>query len=476
MIRTVVAVCVGLALAGCLATPTHHCATATDCGADEQCVALAVDDQRCARVSEFCDSGLAWTEDAGDVAGACVDGAAPAPWNPCLVQAAVTETDTCATEVCTEDPRCCTREWSDTCVNLADRLCALSCGRVGAFVGVDETWVGAWNGVEYQPFWVDDSLAGHTVLSVAFGDYDFDLLPDLATCEDGVASDAAIRIYHNDGDGDFTLDRALPSQLPCWDLDFVDADGDGGVDVVATGNGEIDWVRNDHGLWADPAQIAATGFLVDSDWADVDGDGRMDVAVARYESNLSVLRNEGATFTTWYDSPDAASFPRYKSMCWGEVDRVGGLDLLIGGENFLRLVPNTDSNEFAAGTPFLDRADDDTPTALLVDVDEDTDLDVLAFALSGPLRVFRNDVEGGGSGFTQTPRWVSPAALFPDTVGEGRMEVGDATSDGHLDLVACATGASCQLWVGAGDGTFTEAWAPGDARAIYDVALTSDWR
>jgi hypothetical protein len=467
-------------LAACLTTPTHHCADASDCGADEQCVAVAPDDLRCARPSEFCDSGLAWADDAGDHAGSCVDGGAPLGWNPCYPQpSAAAQTDTCATDVCAADPRCCTREWSETCVNLADRLCGLQCGAVAAFVGTGETWVGAWDGSDFASFWSDD-VTGHQIQAVAWGDYDGDLLPDLATCEDGQVADSAIRIYHNDDAGNFSLVKAAPSGQLCWDIDWVDVDADGDLDVAATGAYDLEWVENDDGLWADAVTGVVQGFLVNTDWADIDGDGRMDAAVARYEQSALVLHNDGdpAAFSTMYDTNDTASAIRYESANLADVNAIGGLDLLLSGDSFVTVVPNTDSTNFAAGAPLLQVADNDYVRSYLVDLDGDGDNDVIAFAMGyGPLRVYRNNDNGGvGTGYTMTPLWDSGDPPFLNNADDGGMAIADVDGDHELDVVMCTAGDYCQMWLGTGDGSFTRQWDPDGARRIFNVALTSDWR
>src|SRR5205085_530164 len=81
--------------------------------------------------------------------------------------------------------------------------------------------------------------------------------------------------------------RAVPSGMLCWNIAFVDFDFDGSVDVVANGTFiGAQWVRNDHGLWADEVDAVEQAYVTDIDWADYDGDGKMDAAVARYEDSM----------------------------------------------------------------------------------------------------------------------------------------------------------------------------------------------
>jgi len=465
--------------AACVPTPTHHCASNDDCGGGGTCVAVGDGDMRCSIGADSCDSSLRWSDDAGDLAGTCVAGSAPLDWDPCVEGIASNHNDSCSGTVCAEDERCCTREWSDQCVQLADRLCSLGCGDAAAFVGIGETWVGFWDGSQYVERWSDD-VTGHDIDGVAWGDYDNDGKPDLVTCEDGTLPDSAIRVYHNDGFS-FSLVKASVSGLLCWDIDFVDMDGDGDLDVVANGAYEGEWMRNDNGLWDEQTTAVEQAYLTEMDWADVDGDGKMDAAVARYELSMHVDQNNGTpTFTTIYDSGDGTANPppRYQSVTWGDVDEVGGLDLAVAGEGFLRVIPNTDPNGFAAGARTLDPPSGDVDQVRFIDADEDGDLDVLAVANDAPMRLYRNDDNGGvGTGFTGTPMWESGTTVpFSAPIEDARVAIGDINGDQHEDILICGQGDYCQAWLSNADGTFTKDWDPPDQRHIEDVALTNDWR
>jgi hypothetical protein len=467
-------------LVGCVATPVHRCLDDSDCRSGDTCWSTGApgsDEQRCARDDAACGSGLRWADDAGDLHGACVEPFDPVTWSPCVVHAVVDQDEPCAREVCTREPRCCAREWSDTCVALADQTCGTACGAMAAFVGGSGQAtgpallsVGEWNGAEFVEIWTSPAPPlDEVVAAVAWGDYDADRTPDLVTCRLGAQT--TLEIWHGEPTGWTSVYQRPAGTALCQDLDWVDIDGDGDLDVLAAAAYNAILVEhNADGGWSDPSSVTGLemGFLNAIDWADLDGDGLLDAAASRYTDDYIVERNTGDDFMLVFDPAAMHDADHdYRDIAWGDADRAGGLDVLLAGRMVLQVVSNTAADGFTEGATLMDETVGVVASAVWVDVDEDGDLDVVALAMGAPLTAYRNDGAGAfGAG------WSSGEDAFAATANDGTLTSADVDGDRHVDLVACAETDDCRVWLGDGAGAFTEAWDPASTRPLVNLALT----
>jgi hypothetical protein len=488
-------------MVACLRTPSYQCQTSAQCGTDGRCEGNSF----CSVPDPGCASGHRWgagSPESGQCVGADVADAQPAdaapgrPVNVCLVQAKRSPNDSaCVADVCAAMPRCCTREWSDQCVQLAETRCQTPCGTVLATIGKGRVRVLKWNGAGYAPLWSKATFTNDSYAGIAWGDVDGDLKPDLATCEGhvetGTMAPGRLCIWTNGGGcGEAFCELKCIDVGDCQRVAWIDADGDGDQDVIATGAYVSYLWLQDQGLFASTPDGAPLGMNIvpDFDWADLDGDGVLDVALAGYDTPVRVARvtvggDEKLTLMeTWND--DSAA--RHRQVGFGDVDGDGALDLYVTGDDLVHVWKNTSSTTFTASAPpYFDHPGFSVSGAAFADVDEDGDLDLVVTADASNVAVLRNNNRGPqpSATFTQTPAWQSV-----ETFGDARIAIGDVDGDHHLDVVVGAVpatpAAATSVYLarpaepgklGKASPKDTASWVDPDAATVRGVALTGSW-
>jgi len=151
---------------------------------------------------------------------------------------------------------------------------------------------------------------------------------------------------------------------------------------------------------AQQAGVAQVNYGISCAWGDYDNDGFQDLFIAGFTPQpCKLYRNNGDG--TFADSSriiglDQTGQQRATSVCWGDVNRDGWLDLLVGnydGANWLLLNQN--------GRKFIDRSKEygltesyKTESANLVDVDADGWLDIVTLNDEGPVRLLTGSEKG----------------------------------------------------------------------------------
>ncbi len=344
-----------------------------------------------------------------------------------------------------------------------------------------------------------------TVARFAIGDIDGDADPDI------VPALGLLLPYVNDGSGRFTLgSRLSEQQMYAKDVAAVDVDGDRDVDLLAAGEIRSRLLLNDgQGRFADatvramPIIDIAHGVL-----GDLDGDGDGDAATTGSPPSSGVWRNDGRGWFTQTTSniPYQGAYPivaldvdgdrdldlllisgtspqlylndgsagfthgtagrlpslRVNYVVAGDVDGDGDIDAVTSQLDYgpLTLLSNDGRGVFTART----LAAVPSRAMLLVDVDRDGDLDLLAGEYGRRLRQFRND--GRGS-FTEAVASTMPAT----TVWATEIAAGDIDGDGDQDLVIAS---GLLLYLNDGLGGFTDGTVsriPGGLRSPVEIAL-----
>jgi len=360
--------------------------------------------------------------------------------------------------------------------------------------GGSETWgVVVWNdGAGTFSSSSAHRATGGAATVITTGDLDADGAMDLVLGHD---APAGVAVLLGSGDGDFAAGGNEPWDARPRDLDVVDLDGDGALDVAVLGAGAVGVLTGDGagGLDASRLFVASAGGT-DVDRGDLDGDGNVDLVVAEPAPDiaddgfLDVLlgRGEGTFETgdaqivadTWLGHPvhaadfdsdgdgdlvTAALVPWDVSILLGEgtlfgdptavgagdaawslasadLDSDGDLDLAAGGFTGVTFLTNDGDAGFDAATIVVPSGAEGG--IALGDFDGDGDVDAASPGFPD-VNVFTNDGTGSFSG---APHMGS----FP-----GSLAAADLDGDGSLDLVAAeGQGDGASVSWGGGDGTF----------------------
>ena len=289
---------------------------------------------------------------------------------------------------------------------------------------------------------------------------------------------AEVRVYENDGSGQFDTYVSFPSgvtgQLA---MTVMDIDQNGYPDLVVSnwaqntsyslmnaGTGAINAILTDtlragatalipfedigsveRGVYSfgpgglvrhrfnDPgwAMIQESNIIpqTESFYADWDGDGYTDI-----------IRGSDVGNVYWYRNVDGTAFDRSKLLATGMIsgrsvevhdfNGDGELDLMIRNSNQLRLLPNLGNGLWGAPSILIDEPVRDLRVA---DVDGDGDLDVVI----GVNNRFRSFVNDGSGVFTSTSQNVNNLET---------IRLIDLNEDGRLDVLGTATSPARMFW------------------------------
>ena len=278
--------------------------------------------------------------------------------------------------------------------------------------------------------------------AVAWGDFDNDGDLDLALSGD-TGTGLITRVYRNNGGVSFTLAQNLTG-VQTASIAWGDFDNDGDLDLLVIGStGTLPdgsgvpvtrLYRNDAGVFTNFPTALPDVYVGSAAWGDYDKDGDLDILIGGSTTGgvmiCRIYRNDGGGVFTDIN----ADLPYFEigNAAWGDYDNDGDLDLVMVGNGISSLAKIFRND----GGTFSDIGANLTGVlfawAAWGDYDNDGDLDLAIIGHDGTApasRVYRNDA----GVFTDIGATLQVLDL-------GQVAWGDYDGDGRLDLLMVGTG------------------------------------
>ncbi len=234
------------------------------------------------------------------------------------------------------------------------------------------------------------------------GDSDLDLV---------VGQDDGTITYYTNNNNSFTKQTGSNNPFDGIDVGtsaqptFADVDGDSDLDlIIGESNGTLIYFTNENTVFTlqtgsnNPFDGIDVGLSSTPTFTDVDGDSDLDLVVGNRFGNVKYYKNEGNTFTYLSGTENPFGFDTqdtYIKPFFIDIDKDSHLDLIAGNANGTIQYYKSENNIFTELTgennPFdgIDAGVTSTPT--FVDIDGDSDLDLITGEYYGSIKYFTND-------------------------------------------------------------------------------------
>jgi len=245
-----------------------------------------------------------------------------------------------------------------------------------------------------------------------------------------------------------------------------DLDGDGDLDIVQSGLGEnftgqsaraSVFLNDGAGNFTLTEQDFSNFFTTERIVADdLDGDADIDLIIASQNTTDIYLNDGNAVFTLSDSNPFSAYFSG--QILLEDIDQDGDVDAIEFGTSdqsnlFVDIHFNDGSGEFTTASD-INLVPQDLVNASFIDLEGDSDLDLIAFGRNEnnelEVRVYEND---GSGEFSE----LENHGLIPHETGE--VSVGDLDDDGDEDVFIQGMNQEGEvltfLYLNDGTGTFT---------------------
>ena len=250
-----------------------------------------------------------------------------------------------------------------------------------------------------------------------------------------------------------TLPGRLSAAAKTLAVAIADVDNDGNLDVVA-GAGEPGAITISYGDGAgglaETQTLVVEGDVRSVALADVNEDGLADIiySVQRQSSGIRIMLNQGGR--RWLPGKGLIEINTYEGLRAADVNGDGHVDIVAGNassdlQGGIQVWLGTGQGTWVAGAA-------PTVTGIYMDVsvadfngDGRLDIAGAGWGLHGALRVWLGNPAGG---------WTALAPVSPGNFYG--LHVADINGDGRLDLTAGTYKTGVRLFVGDGQGGFTE--------------------
>ena len=296
-------------------------------------------------------------------------------------------------------------------------------------------------------------------ISGTWGDFDGNGFLDLYVANSSATADVRNSLYRNNGDGSFTkmLTNTFLATLGITaGAAWADIDNDGDVDLVAPrfSSGPNEVLFNQGAGVFTSRRFTETGqWLLSPALADMDGDGWLDVFFSNINGLNLAYRNQGDGTFRRLTSSEVGDIATYSGESylpsWGDYDKDGDADLVVGTATGLLLYRNDGTGKFERVSLGSLASDPGGANVQWVDYDNDGWLDV---PVVGPTRVNALHRNLGGTNFVNT---AAAAGLGDHLVDAWNAAWGDCDNDGDVDLFVVNQLKANTFYRNNGDGTFS---------------------
>jgi len=249
--------------------------------------------------------------------------------------------------------------------------------------------------------------------------------------------------YENTGsNGEFKRKKIITDNLPyISSFNAFDFDSDGDMDIIAISNGDdkLVWYENidtQGGFGLEQEIALSTNYhQLDIYFKDIDGDNDADMVFGNNNPNQSSnavfwLENNGGSgdnFTIQHALSESYYFQEIV-----DIDNDGDLDFYAYHQNGVYWYENQGNGTYSDLQIIFDtNFNGSLRDALLYDIDQDSDLDVIMARGSTPLKV--SYVENNGSGSFGTEQIAYQSNSYYQSISLG---ANDSDNDGDIDIIA----------------------------------------
>ncbi|MBA3913714.1 MAG: VCBS repeat-containing protein [Acidobacteriales bacterium] len=389
-----------------------------------------------------------------------------------------------------------------------DRKLDIAANGVDSYDGVSNVGVALGKG--------DGSFGPATVYGTAYecysnlvvADFNKDGILDLA---DSGGSDVAVHL--GKGDGTFEIPAMFASSGYGVFLATADWNNDGNLDFISVeyGTNVVGVLLSTGGASYKGATLYGSGPCpVDVAVGDFNRDGNVDAILPdSCDTNFAELVGDGTGKFTDRRSYYTESYPNAVSVAAGYLDGDKNLDLVVADLQYkqLHLMPGNKQGAFRMGTTYSVTGGPNWVTTADLNTDGKTDVVTadeanntvsvflgngngtlqgqMAYSTAhGPVFVIAADVNGNGkpdllsankSGGSFSVLLASGSGFLPHvdytTTSPAQLGLGDFSRDGKLDVAVVSASGSITLWLGKGDGTFTQGVTLSDPAVPVSIAV-----
>ncbi|MBD3351773.1 MAG: hypothetical protein GF364_09840 [Candidatus Lokiarchaeota archaeon] len=248
--------------------------------------------------------------------------------------------------------------------------------------------------------------------------------------------------YYEIGDGGWDIEQIRTGDLDKdGDYDIVTSDYNGRI-YLWENNGSI-WVNN----WTDRyEQIYDSSGKYVLELADMDGDGYLDIIAGGFTLGIEILDNDKTPFEGSWSAVEILTGYGYYAIGLDDVDEDGDLDIAASQSNSDNIyIFENEGKPWSSwsGNKIGDAGDDGDSESVhsyyFIDMDDDTDLDLLTGCNNYNLTWWEND--GTPHSGTWTSHWLG------DSDGQIKgIDMLDFDLDGELEIITHDSYESIYVW------------------------------